>query len=92
MIRIRGLQHKNGKRNIISQRLAQARHDHQPPMTQEKLSQILEETALLSISIGTIGKIESGLRGVSDYEIAAFARVFKVSSDWLLGLEGNSQS
>jgi hypothetical protein len=90
MIRIRGLQHKDGKRNIISQRLSQARHDHQPPITQEQLSQILEETESMSMSVGTIGKIEAGLRGVSDYEVAAFARIFNVSSDWLLGLESKT--
>ena len=50
----------------------------------DTLSEMLEDQADLHMSPGTIGKIEVGIRSVYDYEIAAFADVLGISTDWLL--------
>lgn len=52
----------------------------------QQLSDAVEEETGLEITVATIGKIESGVRGAYDWEVAAFARALGVSSDWLLSL------
>jgi hypothetical protein len=84
--RLRGLKREDGRLNIVGERLALARRAKTPPWTQEQLSLALEEQEELSISLGTIGKIEAGIRGVYDFEVAAFARVLEIDTNWLLGL------
>lgn len=83
--RARALQRRDQRLNIISARLKLARRQHDPPWTLEQLSAAVEEREGLEISLGTIGKIEAGVRGVYDYEVAAFANVLGISADWLLG-------
>lgn len=75
-----------GQRNIVGERLHLARHRHTPPWTMQQLSDAVEEVVGLEITVATIGKIESGVRGAYDWEIAAFARALGISSDWLLSL------
>jgi hypothetical protein len=72
--------------NIVSERITLARRNHNPAWTMEALSQALEERSKLILSVGTIGKIEAGIRGVFDYEVVAFAQTLDVSALWLLGL------
>lgn len=55
----------------------------------EHLSVMLEEHEGLEMSISTIGRIESGMRSVYDYEIIAFAQVFNVDLKWLLNIDKN---
>ena len=52
----------------------------------QDLSGAIEEVTGLDISASTIGKIEAGIRGTYDWEVAAFARALGVSGDALLGL------
>jgi uncharacterized membrane protein len=73
--------------NIISNRLREARQTHVPSFTAERLAQEIRNQLDLDLDVGIIRKIETQARGAQDYEVAAFARVLGVSSDWLLGLE-----
>ena len=81
---LQALKQKTGKQNIVGERIRIARQQQNPPWTMEHLSEMLEEHEGLEISISTIGRIESGMRSVYDYEIVAFARVFNVDLKWLL--------
>jgi hypothetical protein len=86
MRRPNALKLKTGRMNIVSKRITLARQKHSPAWTMEALSQALEEHTGLVLSIGTIGKIEAGIRGVFDYEVVAFAQTLEVDANWLLGL------
>ena len=84
MKQVQALKRKTGRSNIIGQRLKLARSLHNPPLTMDTLSEMLEDQADLHMSAGTIGKIEVGIRSVYDYEITAFASILGVTTDWLL--------
>ena len=72
------------KKNIIGQKVREARLKHKPSLTQDQLSAKL---AALGVTIDRVGisKIESGARRVYDFELKALARVLRVSSTSLLG-------
>ena len=84
--RPRALNQVAGLANTISERLPQARKNHLPPLTQDKLAEEVEQVFGIPMDRAMIGKIEIQQRGVYDYEVAAFAHVLGVSADWLLGL------
>jgi len=71
------------KRNIVGDRVQQARRAARPPITQTDLVARLQ---ILGIQIDQSGlsKIESGRRPVSDIEVLALAKALKVSVAWLL--------
>jgi transcriptional regulator with XRE-family HTH domain len=71
------------RKNISGRRIAEARGNARPPLTQEELSGKL---ALLGIQLdrAAVAKIESDRRGVLDFELKAIAAVLGVSPDWLL--------
>jgi HTH-type transcriptional regulator, cell division transcriptional repressor len=71
-------------KNVSGNRIAAARTNAKPPLTQEELSGKL---ALLGVSLdrAAIAKIENQLRRVLDYELKAFATALDVRVDWLLG-------
>jgi len=73
-------------RNIIGERLREARQLFKPPLTQDQLSGRLaaEGTQLDRVAIA---KIESGLRSAFDFEVRALALVLKVDMKWLLGMD-----
>lgn len=73
----------NGSKNIIGNRVKEARNTHKPALTQENLSAKLD---FLDIKLDriSISRIESGDRFVSDYEVVALAKALEVSLDWLL--------
>ncbi|AJG98204.1 transcriptional regulator [Clostridium beijerinckii] len=73
----------NGSKNIIGDRVKEARNMHKPTLTQENLAAKLDfmDVKLDRISIS---RIESGDRFVSDYEVVALAKALDVSLDWLL--------
>jgi HTH-type transcriptional regulator, cell division transcriptional repressor len=77
--------YKGGK-NIIGQRIKEARQKQLPKMTQEDLAAKLE---LMDVNIDRIAvsRIESGKRFIADYEAIAIARALKVSVAWLFGEE-----
>ena len=72
--------------NLVGERVKEARNQAQPPLTQDELSKRL---STLGVSIGRAGiaKIESGIRGVLDYEVVALSKALHVKASWLLGLK-----
>ena len=64
----------------------QARKNAQPPLTQDGLSKKL---VMLGVRIDRAGiaKIETGIRGVLDFELMALAKALNVKVTWLLGME-----
>ena len=72
--------------NLIGQRVKQARKAADPPLTQAALSKKLAKLGV-SIDRAGIAKIETGIRGVVDFELAALAKAVNVKVTWLLGLK-----
>lgn len=79
------LNNLDGK-NLIGDRLRQARHRSTPRVTQEDL---LARLAVRGVELEktTISKIETKTRPVSDIELVAIADALGVSVLWLLGME-----
>ena len=75
---------KARKRNVIGQRVRQARLKGNPPISQEDLAGKLAAQGIL-LDRSAISRIESQSRYVMDYEATAFARALKVSVAWLHG-------
>ncbi|AGL02859.1 helix-turn-helix domain-containing protein [Desulfoscipio gibsoniae] len=73
----------NGSKNIIGERVREARKKSTPPLTQQDLSAKL---GVLGFNIDrvSISKIEAGDRFVADYEVIAIAQALNVSLNWLL--------
>jgi transcriptional regulator with XRE-family HTH domain len=71
------------RKNIIGRRVARARRDCRPPLTQVALSGRLARRGI-QLDRSGIAKIESGLRHVLDYELKALAEVLGVDVGWLL--------
>jgi len=72
------------KRNVVGQRVQQARKASKPMITQVDLTARLQVLGI-KIEQSSISKIESGQRPVSDVETVALAKALKVSVAWLLG-------
>ena len=70
-----------GVKNISGDRIHQARTARR--MTQADLAAKMQLQGV-TIEREAISKIETGDRLVTDYELAAFAKVFHVSLDWLI--------
>ena len=60
--------------NLVGERVKEARSKAQPAITQEELSKRLS-------------KIETGIRGVLDFELVALAKSLDVKVTWLLGVK-----
>ena len=71
-------------KNIAGLRIREARDLCVPPLTQDQLSGRL---AALGVTVDrtALAKIEKGVRGIYDYELAAFALALRVDANWLLG-------
>ena len=80
---------KRRSRNIIGERVKEARRRFSPPLTQDQLSGRLAKGGV-QLDRVAIAKIEIGLRCVFDFEVKALAAVLKVESHWLLGIESKS--
>lgn len=74
----------DGAKNISGDRIHQARTARR--MTQAELAAKMQVEGV-EIEREAISKIETGDRLVTDYELAAFSRVFRVTMDWLTGKE-----
>jgi HTH-type transcriptional regulator, cell division transcriptional repressor len=75
---------KRPEKNISGPHIAAARKRHRPPLTQLELSTRLK-AAGVELDRAAVAKIENGLRGVLDYELAAFARALGTSVKSLIG-------
>lgn len=71
-------------KNLIGERVRQARQRYSLQLTQAGLSACLMQFGV-SVDRTGVSKIESGERCVLDYELAAIARCLHVSTAWLLG-------
>lgn len=72
------------RKNICGFRIAEARANCDPPLTQDALS---GRVARLGVQLdrAAIAKIENNLRGVLDYELKALAAALGVQVSWLIG-------
>jgi transcriptional regulator with XRE-family HTH domain len=71
------------RRNIVGNRIRQARKSAKPPITQMDLVARLQVQGI-RIDRSALSKIEIGRRPVTDIEAVAFAKALKVSVAWLL--------
>jgi hypothetical protein len=72
-------------RNIIGERVKEARQQFSPPLTQDQLSGRLAKEGV-QIDRVALAKIETGLRCAFDFEVKVLASVLKVDANWLLGI------
>lgn len=72
------------RRNIVGRRVAEARQDRKPALTQDALSGRLAGLGI-QLDRAAIAKIENNHRRVLDYELKALGEVLGVEVDWLLG-------
>ena len=77
----------NGSKNIIGERVKEARQNSNPTLTQQDLSARLGVIGF-NIDRVSISKIEAGDRFVADYEVVAIAKALNVSLEWLLTGKG----
>ena len=63
--------------------MGEARRKFKPPLSQEELAARLESGGW-KISRSSLSKIEAGIRGVTDFEVMALAKILKVAPEWLL--------
>ena len=73
-------------RNLIASKMRKARRERVPSLTQDQLSAKLSLKGV-SLDRAAIAKIETGIRGVYDFELVAIADVLAVDIDWLLNRE-----
>jgi transcriptional regulator with XRE-family HTH domain len=71
--------------NLVGERVKEARSKAQPAITQEELSKRLSKLGV-SIDRAGVAKIETGIRGVLDFELVALAKALDVEVNWLLRL------
>jgi len=69
-------------KNIAGGRIKDARTEL--GLSQDQLSGRLAKAGI-TIDRAGISKIETGIRGICDFELKALAKILKVSTDWLLG-------
>lgn len=72
--------------NLVGERVKEARAAANPPLTQEALSKKLSKLGV-SIDRAGVAKIETGIRGVLDFELVALAKALCVKVTWLLGIK-----
>ncbi len=72
--------------NLVGERVKEARAVAKPPLTQEALSKKLSKLGV-SIDRAGVAKIETGIRGVLDFELVALAKALGVKVTWLLNLK-----
>lgn len=72
--------------NLVGERVKEARAAANPPLTQEALSKMLSKLGV-SIDRAGVAKIETGIRGVLDFELVALSKALGVKVTWLLNLK-----
>ena len=74
------------RQNLVGARIKEARSQAVPPLTQTALSKKLIKLGV-SVDRSGIAKIETGIRGVLDFELVALAKALEVDVNWLLGIK-----
>ena len=74
----------SGKNNICGEKIYAMRKNHVPKMSQRILAERLQIMGI-DVDKNAIQRIESGQRFVTDIELLALSRVFKVSCEELIG-------
>lgn len=74
------------EKNIIGERVREARLNAKPKVTQVDLLARLEVRGIV-LEKTSISKIEAGTRPVSDKELVAFADALHVTTNWLLKID-----
>jgi transcriptional regulator with XRE-family HTH domain len=69
-------------KNIAGERIKKARSEL--GLSQDQLSGRLAKVGI-TIDRAGVSKIETGIRGIYDFELKALAKTLKVSTDYLLG-------
>ena len=72
--------------NLVGKRVKEARKNTRPALTQEALSKKLSKLGV-SIDRAGVAKIETGIRGVLDFELVALSKALSVEVTWLLGVK-----
>jgi len=72
------------RKNIVGRRVAEARYESRPALTQDALSGRLAQLGI-QLDRAAIAKIENNQRYVLDYELKALANILGVDVNWLLG-------
>lgn len=72
--------------NLVGERVKEARAAAKPTLTQEALSKKLSKLGV-SIDRAGVAKIETGIRGVLDFELVALAKALGVKVTWLLNVK-----
>lgn len=72
--------------NLVADRVKEARAVANPPLTQEALSKKLAKLGV-SLDRAGVAKIETGIRGVLDFELVAIAKALGVKVTWLLNIK-----
>ena len=81
---------KQPSRNIIGNRVREARHQCEPPLTQDQLAGRLAR-GNVQLDRVALAKVEGGLRCAFDFEVKALAAALKVDANWLLGVDTNAE-
>ena len=82
---------KRQSRNIIGDRIREARQLFDPPLTQDQLAGRLANEGI-QLDRVALTKVETGLRCAFDFEVKALAGVLKVDANWLLGISERTQA
>ena len=80
---------KRPTRNIIGQRVREARHRCDPPLTQDQLAGRLAREGV-QLDRVALAKVGGGLRCAFDFEVKGLAAVLKVDANWLLGIDAST--
>ena len=77
---------KQLSKNVIGERVREARHKTRPKITQLDLLARLEVRGIC-LEKTSISKIEAGTRSVTDKELVVIADALRVTPNWLLKIE-----
>lgn len=75
---------KNGKNNICGKRIYELRNNFKPKMSQRMLAELLQLNGV-DVDKNAIQRMESGQRFITDIEVVALCKIFKISYGDLLG-------
>ena len=76
--------HQRAERNLVGNRIRQARSKACPRISQDDLAGRLAARGII-LDQTAISRIENQTRYLMDYEVAAIAKCLKVSVAWLFG-------